>query len=45
MCDYAIVKEGEMTICEYTKSLCTLCVLGNGKTYKEATRAVEGGAE
>lgn len=42
MCDYAIVKEGEMTICKYTKSFCTLCVLGNGNTYREA-EAKKGG--
>lgn len=36
MCKYAIVNEGKMPICEYTKRMCTLCVLGNGNTYKEA---------
>ena len=36
MCKYLIVSENEMDICEYTKKPCTLCVLGNGNTYKEA---------
>lgn len=40
MCKYLIVKEeGVMPECEFTKSLCTLCVLGNAKTYKEAEEA------
>ena len=46
MCEYAIVNDSEMPICEYTKTLCTLCVLGNGNTYNEAVKATEkGGAE
>lgn len=28
-----------MPWCEYTKSFCTLCFLGNAKTYKEAEEA------
>ena len=36
MCKYGILNEREILICEYTKTLCTLCVLGNGNTYKEA---------
>ena len=36
MCKYAIFNEGKMPICEYTNTPCTLCVLGNGNTYKEA---------
>ena len=36
MCEYQRVKENQMPMCEYTKTWCTYCVLGNGKTYKEA---------
>ncbi len=43
MCDFAKINENNVYICEYTKSLCTLCVLGNGKTYKEAVKAAEKG--
>lgn len=40
MCKYQLIKEeGKMPECEFTKSLCTLCVLGNAKTYKEAEEA------
>lgn len=28
-----------LPICEYTKELCTYCVLGNSKTYNEAKRS------
>lgn len=45
MCQYAIFKEGEVPMCEYTKTLCTLCVLGNGNTYKEAQAHEEKGGE
>jgi hypothetical protein len=40
MCKYQIFNEGEMPMCEYTKTECTLCVLGNGNTYKEAEKAL-----
>ena len=43
MCDFQRVKENELPTCEYTKSLCTLCVLGNANTYKEAVKATEDG--
>ena len=40
MCKYQLIKEdGNLPECEYTKSFCTLCVLGNAKTYKEAEKA------
>lgn len=40
MCKYQLIKEeGKMPECEFTKSLCTLCVFGNAKTYKEAEEA------
>ena len=46
MCEFQRVKENELPMCVYTKSLCTLCVLGNGNTYNEAVKATEkGGAE
>lgn len=45
MCDYAKRNENNVLICEYTKTLCTLCVLGNRKTYEEAKKALKGGAE
>lgn len=39
MCEYQIVEENKPPMCEYTKEPCTLCVLGNGNTYKEAEKA------
>lgn len=37
MCKYAIILEGDYPpVCKYTNELCTLCILGNSKTYKEA---------
>lgn len=35
MCPYAIKKDNEILICEPRNQLCTLCVFGNAKTYKE----------
>lgn len=46
MCQYQIFKGNDLPVCEYTKTLCTLCVLGNCNTYKEAEAHEEkGGAE
>lgn len=47
MCEFQILKtspEGEELPpkCDYTGSLCTLCVLGNAKTYKEALEHKKG---
>lgn len=42
MCQYAIVSNKGLIKCDYTKKLCTLCILGNGKTYKEAEQALKG---
>lgn len=41
MCEYARhpMDMFGMPICEHTKELCTLCVMGNAKTYKEAKEA------
>ena len=41
MCEYARhpMDMFGMPTCEYTKELCTLCVMGNAKTYKEAKEA------
>jgi hypothetical protein len=36
MCKYVIITDNDLYICEYTNQICTLCVLGNGNTYKEA---------
>lgn len=38
MCEYQRVDEGKLPMCEYTKKECTLCVLGNARTYEEAKR-------
>lgn len=38
MCEFQRIKENELPICDYTKNLCTFCVLGNANTYKEATK-------
>lgn len=45
MCEYQRIKENELPMCDYTKSLCTLCVLGNRKTYEEAQAHEEKGGE
>lgn len=43
MCEYARYPvntcETETPVCEHTKQRCTLCVMGNAKTYKEAKKA------
>lgn len=39
MCQYARFEEGKMPICDYTKQPCTLCVMGNMNTLKEAERS------
>lgn len=39
MCEFQIIKPDELPMCEYTKELCTYCVMGNSKTYEEATRS------
>lgn len=41
MCEYAKfpIDMFGPPVCEYTKGLCTLCVMGNAKTYKEAKQA------
>ena len=38
MCEYQRIEENKPPMCEYTKELCTYCVLGNGKTYNEALK-------
>jgi hypothetical protein len=43
MCKYQIWREGKLPLCEHTKTLCTLCVLGKAITYKEAEKANEKG--
>lgn len=39
MCPYALLQENEngttTLMCEPKKEMCTLCVMGNHKTYKE----------
>lgn len=41
MCEFQRVTNSkeELFLCEYTKRYCTLCVLGNAKTYLEAKEA------
>lgn len=36
MCKYQEIIENSVPYCTYTGSACTLCVLGNGKTFMEA---------
>ena len=31
--------ENPLPVCDYTKELCTLCILGNMGTYNEARKA------
>ena len=35
MCEYVRFNDKEIPICTYTNEICTLCVLGNSKTYNE----------
>lgn len=35
MCPYMNVKENELPICKPKNTLCTMCVTGNMKTFKE----------
>lgn len=39
MCKYQISKPNKPLMCEYTKSLCTLCVMGDMSTLRRAERA------
>lgn len=32
------VEVKQLPVCEYTKDICTYCVLGNSKTYNEAVK-------
>lgn len=41
MCEYQRIEENKLPMCEYTKELCTYCVLGNRNTYEEAEKALE----
>lgn len=39
MCEFQIYKKKrEIPYCEYTESVCTLCVLGNKETYNKAIK-------
>lgn len=35
MCPYMLLTEKQIPMCKPKKELCTLCVCGNAKTYKE----------
>ena len=35
MCPYMIYYQGELPVCEPKKELCTMCVIGNKKTFEE----------
>ena len=35
MCEYARFNDNGLPICLINKELCTLCVIGNSKTYNE----------
>lgn len=45
MCEFQTINPNELPMCEYTNDICTLCVLGNSKTYKEAVKAKYGDKE
>ena len=54
MCEYAkVVNEGNkpsVTMCEVTRTLCTMCVMGNAQTYlmqkqSEKSRPLKEGIE
>lgn len=36
MCEFQKWVDNQLPFCEYTNSFCTLCVMGNATTYKEA---------
>lgn len=38
MCEFQTYKKGEIPYCEYTESVCTLCVIGNKETYNKAIK-------
>lgn len=38
MCSHQKLEEGKMPICGYTNKPCTLCVIGNMNTLKQAER-------
>lgn len=46
MCEYMRFNDKNIPICSFRNELCTLCVKGNGNTYKkareEAEKALEG---
>lgn len=42
MCEYVKFNDKELPICTYNNEICTLCALGNGKTYKEAKEKESG---
>lgn len=35
MCPYMIYYQGKLPVCEPKKELCTMCVIGNKKTFEE----------
>lgn len=44
MCEYQrFTEEDKFPMCEHTKGLCTLCVMGNAKTYNDAKEAERSG--
>ena len=46
MCEYMIVYGGDkLPKCDYTKDLCTFCVVGKGVTYREAKEAKKGAGD
>ena len=44
MCEYMLTKNG-VPYCEPKKELCSMCVLGNSKTYKQIKEEGEAGVQ
>lgn len=42
MCEYVKFNDKGLPICAYNNEICTLCVLGNTKTYNEAKEKENG---
>lgn len=38
MCEFQKWRDNQPPLCEYTNKLCTMCVMGNAKTYKKALK-------
>lgn len=40
MCEYAVIRDGQLPLCEPLNKLCTLCFMGNMNQYNECQRVL-----